>query len=157
MIAAERDRIRMHELAFGEDPDGGGAAAHVDERGAEFRLVVDQRRKTARIGGRHDALDRQMGTVDAQFEIAQRRHVRRHHMHRHAQGVADHAARIADPALAVEHVADRDRVEEVPFVRKRLLGTGGQHLADVGVLHLMAAEIDRRPSASRSSAGPPTC
>ena len=125
-MAADRDRVGMHELAFGEDRDRGRAAAHVDAGRAELHLVVDQRRKPAGIGRRDHALDRQMAAVDAELEIAQRRGVGGHHMHVDAERVADHAARIADAALAVERVADRQRMHDLALGPQRLLGAGAR-------------------------------
>ena len=58
--------------------------------------------------------------------------------------VADHAARIANAALAVEREAGRQRMHDLALGLERLLGAGGEHALDVGRLDLMAAEIDGR-------------
>ena len=68
--------------------------------------------------------------VDAQFEIAQRRRVAGQHMHVDAERVADHAARIAHAAFAVERVADRQRMDDVRARRlSACLRAGRQHRA----------------------------
>ncbi len=143
----------MHELAVGEDRDRGRAAAHVDAGGTHFELVVDQRRKPAGIGRRDHALDRQVRAVDAEFQVAQRGGVAGQHMHVDAERVADHAARIAHAALAIEREAGRQRMHHLALGLQRLLGAGGEHALDVGRIGLVAAEIDGGGIGRRSSGG----
>ena len=81
--------------------------------------------------------------VDAQLEIAQRRGVAGQHMHVDAKLAADHAARIADAALAVERETGRQRMDDLALRLQRLLGAGGEHALDVGGIDLVTAEIDR--------------
>ena len=118
----------MHELAVGEDRDGRRAAAHVDAGGAEFGLVVDQRGKPAGVGRCNHALDRQMRAVDAELEIAERRRVGGHHVHVDAERLAEHAARIVHAALAVERVAGRQRMQDLPLGLERRLAPAASTL-----------------------------
>ena len=68
----------------------------------------------------------------------------RDHMHVDAEPLADHAARIGDAALGVERKADRQRMDDLAPGVERLLAAGGEHAPDVGLLDLVAAEIDAR-------------
>ena len=68
--------------------------------------------KAAGVGRGDHALDRQMAAVEAKLEIAERRRVGGDDMHVDAEPAADHAARIGDAALAVERIADRQRMDD---------------------------------------------
>ncbi|MCY1510604.1 hypothetical protein D9M68_449860 [compost metagenome] len=107
VVAAEADSVRMNELAFGKDRDRRRAAAHVDRGTAELDFVVDERCKTASIGGRHHALDREVSAVDAEFQVLERCTLGRQHMHVDAENVAEHGERITDAAFAIEREARR--------------------------------------------------
>ncbi len=51
---------------------------------------------------------------------------------------ADHAARIGDAAVAVERIADRQRMDDRAPLADRMAAAGGEHAADVGVLDRLA-------------------
>ena len=63
-------------------------------------------------------------------------------MHIDAKAVAQHAERIANTAFAIERIADRKRMNEVTLGCERLLGTGSQYAANIGLLDFMAAQIN---------------
>ena len=48
---------------------------------------------------------------------------------------AEHAARIADAAIVVERVADRQRMQHGAALAHRMMAAGGEHALDVGVAH----------------------
>ena len=105
-------------------------------------IAADQRGKPAGIRGRDHPLDRQVRTVDAEFEIAQRCRITGQDMHVHTQRVTDHAQRIADAALAVKRVARRQRMNDVALGGHGLAGSGQQNLPDVGAFGFMPTKVD---------------
>ena len=111
--AAERDAVGVDQLGVEEHGDRGGAAAHVDQRDAELRLVLDQAAERGGIGRHHLALDLEMAAGDAGGEVAHGAGGRGDQVQVDAEALAEHAARIAHAAAAVDRVADRDGVDDV--------------------------------------------
>ena len=132
VLAADRDRVGMRELALVEDRERGRAAAHVDAGDAELRLVVDEHREARRVGRGDDRLHFQMAAVDRELEIGERRLVGGHDMHVDAERLAEHADRIVHAAIGVERIADRQRMQHHPPVAHRMRAAGAQHALDVG-------------------------
>ena len=62
----------MQQVALGEDGEAGGAAAHVDDRGAELLLVLDQRRQAGGEGAETSSSTSRSQRI-AGAEVAQRR------------------------------------------------------------------------------------
>lgn len=120
------------------------AAAHVDAGAAEFDFVVDQSRKTAGVRCGNHALDREMGAVDAEFEVLQRGALGRQNMHVDTEDIAEHGERIADATLAIQREACWQRVEDGTVLTQRLLAGDGKHLAQVVGIDFLATEIDGR-------------
>ena len=85
-----------------------------------------------------------MAAVDAELEIAERRASPVTTCMSTPSALADHAARVAHAAFAVEREADRQRMDDLALGVQRLLGAGGEHAPDVGLVDLVAAEIDAR-------------
>ena len=54
-------------------------------------------------------------------------------MHVDAKPSTDHAARIADAALVVERISDRQRVQDRAALADRMAAAGGEHALDVGI------------------------
>ncbi len=106
VLAADRDGVDMHQMAFVEDGDRGRAATHVDQGDAQVALVRHQRAQPRGVG-RHDAIgDLEMGAAHADLQVAHRPARRRDQVHVDAQPLAGHAARVAH-RRAVDRVADR--------------------------------------------------
>ena len=114
MIAADRDPIGMHEPPAGEDADGRGAGAEIDDDRAHLGFVVDERRETAGEGRGDHALDLDMAALDGEHEIAHRGHIGGDHRHADAQRLADHAARITHAVHVVERKARRQGMHHGP-------------------------------------------
>ncbi len=112
VVAAEREAVGVHEVAAGEHRQRGGAGAHVDHGGAEIGLVVGQHRQ----GRRHRASPpwprRRDGSARSRASgCAPPRRRRSSRCMSTPKRRAEHAARIADAALAVERIADRQRMQ----------------------------------------------
>jgi hypothetical protein len=148
VVAADGDRVGMNELAFRKHRNRRRAAAHVDAGAPISSSSSTRAAKTAGIGRRHHALDRQMRAVDGKLQIAHRRGVAGQHMHVDAECVADHAARIAHAAFGIEREADGQRMDHLALGLQRLLGAGAEHALDVGLVGLVAAKIDGGEKAS---------
>jgi hypothetical protein len=63
-------------------------------------------------------------------------------MHVDAERLADHAARIAHAAFGIEGEIGWQRMDDLALRIERLLGAGAQDALDVGLVDLMAAELD---------------
>jgi hypothetical protein len=109
--AAEAETIGMNEAAGREHRHGGRAGPHVDHGGAEIGLVVGQRGEPGHIRAGHHRLDVEMAALDREHQVARGRSVGGHDVHVDAELARQHAARVADAAGVVEHVADRQRVQ----------------------------------------------
>ncbi len=103
----------MDQVAVVEYRDRGRAGAHVDHRGAEVDLVLDQRGEACGIGREDDIGDVQPAARQAGHQGAHGTGGRRHHMHVDAQAVAVHAAWIADALGAVDGIADGHAVDQL--------------------------------------------
>ena len=75
--AADRKLRGVQQLALGEHRHAGGAAAHVDDRGAELALVVHQRGQAGGHRRRDQFLDIQIAARDAGGEACAARWRRR--------------------------------------------------------------------------------
>ena len=77
------------------------------------------------------------------LQVAHRAGRGRDQVHVDAEPLAEHAARIADAAAAVDRVADRDRVDQVAVgVAARAGWPWSQHAAQVAVADLVAGDRD---------------
>ena len=142
VVAADRNRIGVDQVAAVEHRDRGGAAAHVDQRHAEIHLVLHQAGEAGGEGGDAAISDLEMGALDADAEIAHGAGGRRDEMHIDAQPLAVHAARVAHAAAAVDRVADRHGVDQFAV---RGLGRQmnlAQNAADIAIGHFVAADGD---------------
>ena len=63
-------------------------------------------------------------------------------MHVDAEPLADHAARVGDAALAVERVADGQRMDDGAAGDDGVVAAGGEHAADILLGDRLAGEID---------------
>src|SRR3546814_3266829 len=113
-MAADRDGVGEDHVVLVEDGDGGGAAAHVDHRGAELQLVLHQGGEARGIGRDHEGGRLQVTALDAGGDVAHGARRGGDDVHVHAEVVAEHAARIADAAVAVDRIAGGDRVDHLP-------------------------------------------
>ena len=142
MLAAEREAVAVNEAAAGEDGDGGGAGAHVDQGGAEIGLVVGEHRQSGRVRTRRHGADIDVAALDRIHQVARHRHVNGHHMHIDTEAAPEHAARIADAAAIVERIGDRQRVQHDTAAAQRMPAASGEHTRDVAVAHGRADHVD---------------
>src|SRR5262245_3538575 len=113
MVAADGNRIGEHDLAVEEDGNAGGAAAHVDQGDAKVLLVLDQAGEPGSVGRYHQRRHLEVAAIDAGGEIAHRAGGGGDNVHGDAEPFAVHAARVADAAVAVDGVADRNRMNDL--------------------------------------------
>ena len=100
VVAADRDRVGVDEVAAGEDADARRAAAHIDDGATHLGLVVDERRKAGGVRRRDHRLDAEMAALDREHEVARRRSLGADDVEIDAEALADHAARIDDVGSA---------------------------------------------------------
>src|SRR5690554_4050602 len=159
MLPTHRHHVGMDDIAFQEDSDRRGTATHVDQRHSQLALVPHQRRQTGGIRRNDEGPNAQLAALDAGREIAHGARGRRDDVHVYPKPLAVHAARVADAAAAVDGVADRNRVNELPA----LFGLSKYALElvtllkrppDVGVVHLMAIDCDLHPDEAGSGVAP---
>src|SRR5271170_710325 len=112
MDAAEGDRVDMDQPPAGEYADRGRAAAEIDHRGAELRLVVDQRRQAGGVGRRHHRLDPQVAALDHQHQVARRGRIARREVKIDPEFGPDHALGIVNVAGRVESEGGRKRMQD---------------------------------------------
>ena len=140
----------MDEPAAGEDPDTCRAAAEIDHRGAQLRLVVDERREARGVRRRHHRLDPQMAAFDDQHQIAGGRRITGGEMKIEAKFVADHALRIAHVLGRVEPEGGRKRMQDCPPGLGIHRGGSFEHVVDVVFGDGLAAQLRIRAVAARS-------
>jgi hypothetical protein len=83
-----------------------------------------------------------MATLDAGFDISDRTLRRRYDMHRNAQPLAVHAARIADAAAAVDRIAARCAVNDFTVAEGKLLAPVLTRLAQILLAHFVSRDRD---------------
>ena len=93
VMAADRDRVDVDEVAAGEHAEAGRAAAHVDDADAHLGLVVDERREPRRVGRRDHRLDPEVAMLDRQHDVAGGGQLAGDHVKVDAERLADHARR----------------------------------------------------------------
>src|SRR3546814_16167447 len=81
-----------------------------------------------------------MRAADAGRDVPYRPGLGGDDVHVDAEPVAEHAARVANAAIAVDRVAERDEVNHLAPVGGELRAALGEGTADVDVLDLVAAE-----------------
>ena len=144
VMAADGERIDMGEAVVGEGGDGRRPGAEIDQSGAKFGLVVNQRRQARRIGRGDDGGDPQMTALNRQHEIARRRNVAGRDAHFGAERLADHAARVGDAALRVERKTLGDEMQRGAAGAGAGLRGGFEHLGRFGVADRRALHADAR-------------
>ena len=141
VLAADRDRIDVHQVAFVEHRERGRAAAHIDQGGAEVALVGDQRAQARGVARHHPLGDLEMGAPHADLQVAHRPARRGDQVDVDAEPLAEHAAGVAHRG-AVDRVADRRRVDDVAVRRLARQGDVLLHPADVALADLVMADRD---------------
>ena len=142
MLAAESETVQMNETSAGEHRHRRGARAHIDDGGAEIGFIVGENRKAGNVGTRHHRLDVEMAAFDREHQIARGGDFERRNMHVDAEFTAEHAARIADAVVAVDRIADRQRMQYGPAVALRMPAAGGEHARDIALGNAGADDLD---------------
>ena len=70
MPAADSEGIGICQISARKDAGGRGASADVNDRRAEFGLVIDQSGQAGSIGRRDHCFDCKMAAFDGEHQIA---------------------------------------------------------------------------------------
>jgi hypothetical protein len=151
VVPADRDGVRVNDLAAPEHPDAGGAAAEVDHDRAHLRLVVHERREAGGIGGGDHRLDVEVAALHREHEVARRGGLRGDDVKVDAELVADHPERVGDRAGPVQGITHGKGVKRGPVRTEGARARGAEHAGDV--VRPDGAAPDRR--VRRRSAGMP--
>ncbi len=111
-------------------------------RDAEILLVLDQRGEAGGVGRDHQ---RRISRWQRSMQVARLRTAPAAAVTRcmlTPRRLAEHAARVADAAAAVDGVADGDRVDDAGDRRRRSAGGRGRARAEVGVADLVTGDRD---------------
>ena len=155
VVAADRDRVGVDEVAVGEDADARRAAAHIDDGAAHLGLVVDERRKAGGVRRRDHRLDAEMAALDREHEVARRGSLGGDDVEIDAEALADHAAGSTMLALRVEREAGRQRVQDGAAGTQVVAARGVEDAVHVGRRRPAAADADRAPRNAREPSRPP--
>src|SRR6185312_3151725 len=117
-------------------------AAHVDHRDAEVHLVLDEAGEPGGVGAHHQRIDVEMGAADDGAVVAHAAGRGGDEMHVDAEPLADHAARVADAAAAVDREADRDRVDDLAVIRVAHPVPEVEHRAGIVFVDLVPGDAD---------------
>ena len=107
---------------------------------AERHLVRIKRRKAAGIGRVKLTCDREVAAFDRQAEILQRAGPHRDGMHRNAEPLAEHAARIGDAARLIDDIGRRGRLDGLVPLLAALAFALGEDVAQMGVIQQHTVE-----------------
>src|SRR6185312_10630278 len=105
-------------------------------------LVVDQRREARGIGRRHQRFDLEVAAIEHELDIAHRQRLGADYRDVDGKLFADQTARVLDPLLSVERVADRQRMDDRPLRPDAALIHCAKNPLNVSDLNLLRAEID---------------
>ena len=139
----------MNQMAFQEDGNGGGAAAHVDHGGADLLLVLGQGGQAAGIGPELGAHHIQVAAFHRQLEVLQGAGFHRHGMHGHPDALAEHAGGIAHPPRLVHHIGGGGGLDHLMAVQLAAGAAVIQQGAQVGVGHQRPVQRHHRAAGDR--------
>ena len=94
MRTANRDGIRVDDLAVIKHRDSGGSSAHIHEGDAEVDLVFNQTGQAGRVGCCDRRLDIQVTALDAACQVPNGCTASRNEVHIDRHPLSKHAARI---------------------------------------------------------------
>ena len=105
----------MRDAAVRVDEQIRRAAAHVDDRDANFLLVVREHRVRARQGLEHDVRDLEATPLDAANDVLDAGARRRDQVHPDLEAHAAHPDGVTNTVLVVDQVLARQRVQDHPI------------------------------------------
>ena len=142
VIAAEVHGREVADLPLVKDGDVGRAGAHLDQGDAELLLVVREDRERRRERLEHHLLDLVPGALDRLAQIHRRRRADRNEVHLRLEPRPDHSDRIAHPAVLVDRVFLRDRMEQLAVLGNHLRAGHLVRAIDIGAGDLAAIHGD---------------
>ena len=120
MLAADRDGLHVHQAASGEDCGGRGSAPHVDADRPEVHFILLEGGQGGDKGRGGDALEGQVGALDAGGQHPVGGLGDGHHQELYAEDAAEHLPGIADPGLGVHGPGDRQDVDGLAVLQLQL-------------------------------------
>ena len=142
VLGAELDGAQAHHHAAEMDRDVGHFGPHLDQRDAEFALLLAEASERGRDGRSDDRFDSEMSLADHGVDIAQRRRFGGDHVDVDAETIGMEPDRLLNPLGAVNHVQRRVGVENDLAVAVDRVLAGAQQLVDVGLLDRVPAKLD---------------
>ncbi len=140
MVTTDGKLRGMQHLAFEKHRHGGGAAAHVDHRGAKLAFIAHQSGQPRGVRGGHQSGDIQLAAGQTSRQCAQGRAAAIHNMQLRRQRVAEQPPRVGNTRRFVSGEAERQRMDREPSLRR---GTGTRlthHAADIVRVHRTAID-----------------
>ena len=113
MLATDRHRIGIDQLAIHEDGDGRGAAADIDHRAAKIAVLVRQAGKPCRIAGMDETFRAQMVQRQRLDHVGQAGAKRRHIQVIDSKVAPAHACRVSDAAHIIQTVMKRVKLHQL--------------------------------------------
>src|SRR3984893_10025038 len=139
---ADRHIVGKNQVPIKEHADRRRSPTHVDDGYAETDLVFDKAREAGGIRADDECVDVEMRAPDARAVVTDAGGARGHHMHVDPEPLAEHAARVADPAAIVDREPDRDRMDDLTIARLARQVAVLEHPTPIGVPHLTPGKAD---------------
>jgi hypothetical protein len=114
------------------------------ERRPGLHFVWRERRKAAGIGCEERSRDREVATLNGEFQILQRRRPDCDGMHLHADSLAEHAAGIAHATRFIDHIGDGRALDDFVTVEAAVRPALGKKVEQMFVGNKRAFERHRR-------------
>src|SRR5579859_342134 len=115
--SADGQDPRVYQRAFDEDADVGGPSANVDQGDADLAFGLGEDRLAGGDRLQHQRINANPGALDAPHQVAHRRHRARNNRRGDLDAMSEHADRIFDPVLAVDHVVPGQHMHDLAVAR----------------------------------------
>ena len=142
VVRAHRDRGQPHQHPAGEQRHVGDPRAQLNQRHAEFALLVAEAGEPGRDRRGDDRLHLQVRRPDAQVQVAHRRPVGRDDVDVNAEPVGVKPERLLDPGQPVKRIECGLRVEHHAPLRVDRVAPRPEQRVDVRLFDAVAAELE---------------